>query len=437
MQKDPNLRYQNATEMIKDLQMALKRPNEDFVVLALRNDDSPTQKIPTIYQLEMEKNNDRNAPKIGEEPKEEKKKKNKFIEFLSKHKIARVLLILIVLGIIFFAAAFGVMHSIKSSIPKDANVPTLVYEDADKMLTEEEAIEKLKKAGFTNYEIKRESSDTVEAGYVMAQDPSDNITHKVTTKVTITVSSGPEIVTLPNNIVGKQIDDITTELKKLGLPDPEITYETSETAEKGMILSIEPDGAEGEQVVKSTVLSFVVSSGSQYADVEMIKVIGDEEDVAVNKLEAKGIVVEVKTDVDTSKDDGVVLAQSVEEGKVIKENDKVTITVNKLPESHAVTFVIDVASYYPKTENSTDTATDENKTDSNSTSSTPKNVTVELYIGGQSEKNVSVSTSETGYQIVSHEYSGNLDVKVIIAGNTVYTNKINFSQADQIIPIGQ
>ena len=64
MQKDPNLRYQNATEMLKDLSLALKKPNEDFVVLATRNDDSPTQKIPTIYELEMEKNNDRKAHKV-------------------------------------------------------------------------------------------------------------------------------------------------------------------------------------------------------------------------------------------------------------------------------------------------------------------------------------------------------------------------------------
>ena len=73
MQKDPNLRYQSATEMLKDLSMALKRPNEDFVVLALQDDDSPTQKIPTIYDLEMEENNDKNAPKAGEETEKKRK----------------------------------------------------------------------------------------------------------------------------------------------------------------------------------------------------------------------------------------------------------------------------------------------------------------------------------------------------------------------------
>ena len=52
IQKDPNQRYQNATEMLKDLSMALKNPSGDFVYIKEKNDDSPTQKIPTIYELE-------------------------------------------------------------------------------------------------------------------------------------------------------------------------------------------------------------------------------------------------------------------------------------------------------------------------------------------------------------------------------------------------
>ena len=113
MQKDPSLRYQNATEMIKDLSMALKRPNEDFVVLALRNDDSPTQKVQTVAQMEMEKNNERNAPKVSENTDKPKGKIAKIKEFYSKHGVLKVLTILAVLAIIFFIAAGGVMLAIK------------------------------------------------------------------------------------------------------------------------------------------------------------------------------------------------------------------------------------------------------------------------------------------------------------------------------------
>ena len=437
MQKDPNLRYQDATEMIRDLSTALKRPNEDFVVLSLRNDDSPTQKIPTIYQLEMEKKNDKNAPKAGDEQQEEKKKKNKVAEFLSKHKFIRALLILALIGLIFLGVAFAVMHGIKSSIPADAHIPQLVFEEKEKMLTEEEAINKLKEAGFTDYEIKRESSDTVEAGYVIKQDPNDTIAHKVTTKIVITVSSGPEIVTLPSNMVGKNIDEITAELKKLGLPDPTINYETSETAEKGMILSVEPDGSEGEQVVKSTVLTFVVSSGSQYADVEMIPVTGENYEVAIIKLESMNLVVEIEEDYDSSKSDGEVLNQDVKSGKVIKEGDKVTLTVNKWPASNTVNFKINVASFYPAPTTQEPSNQTEN-TVGNTTSSgdtSPKSVTIKIKIGDVDEKTISVSKSESNYEYTSHEYSGIREVIVTIDGSVEYKEKIDFSQEGQTIEV--
>ena len=49
MQKDINLRYQTATEMLKDLSKALKNPNEDFVVMDKQENDFPTQRLSTIY----------------------------------------------------------------------------------------------------------------------------------------------------------------------------------------------------------------------------------------------------------------------------------------------------------------------------------------------------------------------------------------------------
>jgi len=441
MQKDPALRYQNATEMIKDLKMALKRPNEDFVVLALRDEDSPTQKVPTIYQLEMEKNNDRNAPKIGEEKSEEQKNKKgklaKIAEFYSNHKFVKFMTIMAVFAIIFIGVAFAAMYGIKSSIPKDAHVPQLVYENKEEMLTEKDAIAKLKEAGFENYKIERVSSDTVEAGFVIGQKPDDTITHKVTETITIIVSSGPEIVTLPSTMVGKKIDEVLENLKTLGLPNPTVTYETSESIAEGLIMSITPEGCEGEEVTKSTVLSFVVSSGSQFKDVQMISVIGKDEATAVKELEALNLVVSVKYDENTSKSDGIVLSQTVEEGKTIKEQDKVTITVNKLPKECTVTFNINIDSYYPDTSSDETSASDtgnQNSTNTVSSNRTAKKVDMIIYIGGVPVKTESVSTDSTNYEY-SYTASGNKEVQVILGGNQIYKSTINFSQEGQVITI--
>ena len=68
MEKDLNLRYQSATEMLKDLNMALKDPEGDFVKTS-SNDMAYTQRIDTIPEEAINKN------ATADESKDGKKKK--------------------------------------------------------------------------------------------------------------------------------------------------------------------------------------------------------------------------------------------------------------------------------------------------------------------------------------------------------------------------
>ncbi len=443
MQKDPNRRYQNATEMGKDLSLALKRPNEDFVVLALRNDDSPTQKIPTIYELEMQKNNDRNAPKI-DESKTSTKKKGKFAkiaEFYSKHKFLKVITILGILGVVFIVAALLAMAGVNSSRPKQAYIPQIVFENPEEMLTEDEAKALLEEKGFSNYKIEKESSETVEAGYVISQNPNKyDFLYNLDQEIIITVSTGPEIVTLPNKIIGEKKEDILKELDTLGIKYI-VDEQTSETVEAGIILSVSPEA--GEEITKSTEVTLVVSSGSQFKDVDMINVIGKTEAEATAALTALNLIVDVKYDENLSKADNTVLAQTISEGKTIKEQSTVTITVNKLPVKAKVTFNVDVASFKPDTSGVTDTntsnSTSENSTNNNTSSNTTNNnlgnVSVVFYIGGVQASTTSVPWSNSNYVWEYDRSSGTEEVRVTIGGNEVYRQSINFSVEGQVINI--
>ena len=166
MQKDPNLRYQNATEMLRDLSLALKKPNEDFVVLATRSDDSPTQKIPTIYELEMEKNNDRKAPRINKEEQTTKKKENKIKAFYQKHKWAEVATVIVIAMILFAIAMFATIATLTDR-PDQASMPNLVgNEEGIGRVKKDDAIKQLNDLGFENISIEEEYNDTVEEGYV-------------------------------------------------------------------------------------------------------------------------------------------------------------------------------------------------------------------------------------------------------------------------------
>ncbi len=438
MQKDPNLRYQNATEMIADLKMALKRPDEDFVVLAYRDENSPTQKVPTIYEIEMAKNNERNAPKLSDK-KEEPKKKSKitrFNEYMEQHKFLRFLFRLLIIAILIGIVSVFAMIVFKTTKVEEKLIPSVVFEEPEKMLTVDEAIEILTDEGFEedNIKIVKENNSTVPSGKVFYQDPNpdDGIKYKVTQEITLKVSLGPKVVKVPDNFIGRQIEEVKSELKKLGFPDPEITEETNEDVEKGLILGVEPEGVEGEEVVQSTQFKFRVSSGSQFQDVEMKNVVGMGESEAIKLLEEElKLVVEVKYDEDLSKGDGIVLTQSEEEGKIVKEQSKVTLTINRWPEKNVAHFTINVASFY-KNEN-TDTEDNSNSTTNTVVNSKDSKTTIIIKVDGNEElTDTSVSKTETNYTFTTSKYSGYKNVIVTVGGNNAYNESVDFSQEQTI-----
>lgn len=116
LRKDTNLRYQNATAMLMDLRRALKEPNGDFVDNNDYQNDFPTQRISTIG-LEEESRNQKN------ENAKNKKKPNKFVEFIKKHKVLSSIIGLILLFVITIGLTIGISNATR---PKDVEIPNLV-----------------------------------------------------------------------------------------------------------------------------------------------------------------------------------------------------------------------------------------------------------------------------------------------------------------------
>ena len=327
------------------------------------------------------------------------------------------------------------MGVINGSRTEQAYLPDEVIDiGTENLLTEDEVVSLLEEAGFTNITIEQESSDEIEAGYVISIDPNKaNFLYNLDQEFIVTVSTGPEMATLPTQIVGKTEDEVVEELEKLGLT-VSTTYETSETVESGIVLSVDPE--EGTEITKSTTVNLVVSSGSQYADITMINVVGETESSARSMLSALSsmLTISVTYDEDTSKADGIVLSQTVAEGKVIKENESITIVVNQLPTESTITFDINIASYYEDT--ATSTETDEEEDETNTTTSSVKNVSVVIYVGGVQVNTKSVSTDTTSYTY-SYKTSGTKEVQITVGGNEVYKQSVNFSGGDQTITISQ
>ena len=431
MQKDPNIRYQNATEMLQDLSLALKKPNEDFVVLARKTLNSPTQKVPTIYEIEMEKNNDRNAPRRAANEQEEKGQIEKMKEFFEKHPAAKVLAIIALCILIFLIVTFGTLAIFNGTRTAQAVMPNLAGYNNAKRVKKEDAIKLLEELGFKDYEIKEEWSNEAEEGYVVSQSPEfiDGYKVNVTEKVTLVISKGQKLVTLPKKMIGKNFDDIAKELDDL-----EIQYEkleeTSETVEAGIVISVEPE--EGEEIVASTVVKLTVSSGSAFADVTMKNLIGSTEAEATKWLNESKLVPEVVYEENASKSDGIVINQSISSSKVTKEGTTVTITVNKQPKKSTVTINVNLKSLTGYTPETSETVDENGNTVIEEI--TPEKVKLVIKVGEDIIYDQDQYPSATSIS-TSFATTGVKEVKVLINGVTKKTESVDFSKGDTTLNI--
>ena len=438
MQKGPNLRYQNATEMIRDLSLALKKPNEDFVVLATRSDDSPTQKIPTIYEIEMEKNNDRKAPKINQEETTttSRKKENKVKAFFEKNKWAKVLLIILAAIMLFVITMYGTIAALTDR-PDQAAMPNLIGDvEGVGRLKKDEAIQKLKELGFEDITIEEEYHDTVEEGYVISQNPEyvGEFRINVDDKITLVVSKGQKIITLPSKMVGKNIEEVTKELDKLELKY-EIKEETSETVEAEIVLAVSPE--EGEEITASTVIQITKSIGSAFKDVVVPNLINQPEANAMQALANLNLVVNVTYEENALKSDGVVISQSISGGKTVKEGEYIELVVNKQPAKSTLTINVNLKSLMDYTD---PTPTVENTVDATgntvTTTTTPEveKATVVIEVGEDTILSDSYPMNKTDIS-KSWTTSGVKILKVKVNGVTKYEQTVDFNKGDQTVPV--
>lgn len=435
MQKDPNLRYQNATEMLKDLSLALKKPNEDFVVLATRSDDSPTQKIPTIYELEMEKNNDRKAPKI-EQGTKKKGKIEKIKEFYAEHRAFLVFTIIALCILLFISVVLITNAVINHNRPAQVEIPNVSGANNADRMTKDDAIKLLNSLGFNDIEIEEEYSDEVEEGYVISQKPEyQAIRSNVTEKIVLVVSKGQKIVTLPKKIVGRNIEDVKKELDELELKY-NIIEENSETVEADIVIEIDPE--EGEEITAATEIELTVSIGSAFKDVIVPSVLNSTEEAATQKLRAEGLVVNVSYEENASKSDGIVISQSITAGKTVKEGETIDIVVNKQPTESTVTVNVNLKSLMNYTEPSPSVTNTIDETTGNTVQTTVpaeiEKTTVVIEVGEDTILSETYPLTKTDIS-KSWKASGVKEIRVKVNGVTQFKQKVDFNVGNQTLDV--
>ena len=296
--KNPDNRYQSAREMRDDLQRFLAGEQIHATpLLAGTTTVAPAAASGTqVIRREEE---------WVDEPEPERRKAGLYV--------AVALLILGVFALLAYLLANNLLGEEEAATK--VRVPDVVGEDQDdaQALLEDKGLE---------VEVKRKASSEDE-GIVIEQDPEQGERIDEGDTVTITVSTGPRQVEVPE-VVGLSQEEAEVEITDAKLRVGNVTTEVSDEFEEGTVISQSPEP--GEEVDARSRVDLVVSGGPETVTVP--SVIGQSQDTAIAEIQAAGLTADVLT-APSEEEEGTVIAQDPEGGAEAAAGDVVTITVSE------------------------------------------------------------------------------------------------------------
>lgn len=332
MQKNPDDRYQSATEMLLDIEEIIKNPNTVFNYAS--NTESQTKSVPVVTD-------DRYNEEYDEAVDYEAERKHK------KKMIAAVTIGVIVL----IAAVVGVIYMFTSGI----NTKTHTLENFVGYSYDE-----LQNSNDYKYEFVAEyqKTDEKEPGIILSQSPEAGSKITEGSTVTLVVAASEKDITMPN-VYGLTLEMAEQTLKQSELSIFKAMKINSDTVEEGKVIYTDPKAnsiVSGDQEI-----TIYVSDGPSTTTIETIKVpdvIGLTKSGAREFLTKYGFTnVEFKTQDSTYPKD-VVISQSPSVGSSAKATDKITVIVSTgvtTTEPQTVDVTLDVL--LPKIEGKSDTLT--------------------------------------------------------------------------------
>ena len=194
-------------------------------------------------------------------------------------------------------------------------------------LTPQEAATKLEKAGLKlNDDLQRGTSDTVEDGKIMSQNPAGGTQISKGSKVSVTVSTGHEKVKVPA-MRGMNIDQVESTFESLGLKTTRVDVDSSRP--EGEVLAI---AGEGTEVQRETTIELRVSNG------QMIRVpdlTGQSREEAVTRLGEMGwtgrLITGDLVDTASPSQHGIIAGHRPGPNEEVRKNGDITVDLWRNP----------------------------------------------------------------------------------------------------------
>lgn len=350
-QKNPDRRYESMTALLADLRKALISPNEDFVVMVPLTNQDKTRVIgqDDLNQIKKEaehvyfKKETLKEPDLEDDEDDEMDDEDddgdinpRMEKAITIMGIAAAVVIVIII-IYLLVSLFGGVGFGGNSSTETESTQTESQSDEDSDVTDgvpvpsvvgktyDEAMEELSNVSLGIKQVGTASSDTVEEGQIVSQNPEADETVEKNTTIEVIISSGKGSVDIPN-VVGQSEADAVSALTAEGFVSNK-TYSYSSTVASGYVISQSPEG--DSQGKKGDTITIEISQGPEIVTVPDVTTTYKSEE------QARELLTDFNVSTNSQYSDtpaGIVIGQSLDAGTQAEKGASITITVSLGPE---------------------------------------------------------------------------------------------------------
>lgn len=309
LKKDPEDRFHDAFEMLTALRGMMKTfgaTKKETAKSYFDNDE--TQILPRISDQSVAESGGKVQEAV--QPVQERS----FLERIVKPLI----ILMLAMVLIGFGSLWALNQYTQVPIVKVPNFVGMSKGQADELARQ--------KGLRVSFGENRLPNPEIPENHVVTQDiPAGNEVKK-NRPITLVLSKGAEMTTVPN-IIGKEMREVTIALQKADLITGEIEYQYTSKIPKGQVITQSPPA--NEQVNSGIEVDLVFSKGPEPVKSEIPNLIGlSRQEAEQTLIEANfvvGDIVEVET---TRYLGGVVAKQEPQAGTLISEGTPVSLTVS-------------------------------------------------------------------------------------------------------------
>lgn len=393
MQKDKNLRYRSAAEMLAAIDAFKQNPSIVFEYKYMPDEPESVKYSRSVSAIQAEEN----APRKKKAPVEEEEeiiiKRSPTILILTGIAAACVITaVLVLLGFFYWGRDEKV-----AEIP----MPNLVGMYLDDVRKQDD---------YKNFQFQIVENELSEypKGQIYEQSVTPGVMVKVNRKIKIKLSAGIQVLEVPN-LTGSYVGDAEDTLSKLGL-DHIVRTQEDDSVEADRVIKTDPPA--GQQVEQGSQVVLYVSRAKASATVKVPKVIGYSLESATEKLTALGFEITTE-ETDSEEAPGIVLDQTL-----ANEYAKKGETINLIVSNGSGYFKeISLTVVFPE-------------------DAVSRPMSMLIYVDGEEAVNESIDPSAGLEQVFTIKGSGVLPVVVAIDGQKYASFDVDFEEGTATLTDG-